>query len=344
MITKPTVLVLGAGASHPYGYPVGRTLLDDIIKGAANPGSPLFNDLTHVAGFDFVGANVKQFSSELNGSASQSVDAFLESRTDFIDMGRCAIASELLRYEKPDIIYATNDWYQYLFNEMYNRNQFESFGESKVSIITFNYDRSLEFCLFTALRKSSQKSRAECVDNFERIKIIHVHGRLGPSPTEESAWPPYGGIPITSNDLARIARQITIIHEAKDDTPELEAARSVLSQAERICFLGFGFHERNLRRLFKGVTTVYSPTQTPSSTNWSLRSGVKIFGHNYDFYERERVDIQRFLPLPTCDWGDRKQSCKEFLREKAYCWVEGCRSQGRLLTMLHSRECWIPTC
>ncbi|HUD48697.1 MAG TPA: SIR2 family protein [Candidatus Baltobacteraceae bacterium] len=316
MIKKPTVLVVGAGASYPYGYPVGHTLVDDIIKGATDPLSALFHDLTHVDGYDFDGNEVKKFARELNGSASQSVDAFLESRPDFSDMGRCAIASELMRYEKPGIIHATNEWYQYLFQQMYDRRQFESFGESKVSIITFNYDRSLEFCLFTAMRKSSLKSHAECVINFERIKIIHVHGRLGPSPIEEHEWPPYGGSPITPVDLSRLARQITIIHEAQDDTPEFESARSVLSQAERICFIGFGFHETNLRRLFKGVMTVRDPTQTPNSTPWSLLSGVKIFGHNYEFTDSEKVNIQRFLPLPTCDWGDRKQGCKEFLREK----------------------------
>ncbi len=30
MITKPTVLVLGAGASKPYGYPLGGELLEYI--------------------------------------------------------------------------------------------------------------------------------------------------------------------------------------------------------------------------------------------------------------------------------------------------------------------------
>jgi hypothetical protein len=161
----------------------------------------------------------------------------------------------------------------------------------------------------------SEKNHAECVQNFEKIQILHVHGRLGPSPTDEHAWPPYGGA-ITSNDLLRIKDEIKVIHETTHDTQEFEVAHNLLSQAERICFLGFGFHATNLKRLFKGVVTVLDPTPPPPSKQWGLSNGVEIFGHNYNFTERERAHIQRFLPLPTCDWGDHEQSCKEFLRKK----------------------------
>jgi len=106
------------------------------------------------------------------------------------------------------------------------------------------------------------------------------------------------GKPVTSNDLSRLKDKIKIIHEAIDDTPEFEAARNLLSQAEIICFLGFGFHSTNLRRLFKGVATVRDPTLTPTSRQWSLSPGVKIFGHNYEFTESVRANIQRLLPLP----------------------------------------------
>jgi len=39
MITHPTVLVLGAGASVPYGFPSGRTMLQDIHRNL-DPQSP----------------------------------------------------------------------------------------------------------------------------------------------------------------------------------------------------------------------------------------------------------------------------------------------------------------
>jgi hypothetical protein len=318
MIKNRTVLVLGAGASKPYGYPLGQELVNKIVSDAMNPGSYLDQvlGLCHIPEI-----SIKTLGTELKASARPSIDAFLESRTDLLPVGRLAIAVELLFYEESARIHATDDWYQYLFNKMCAPSQFESFGTSKVSIVTFNYDRSLEFCLFTALRKSFQKSVAECVENFERIPIIHVHGRIGPSPTDEKLLP-YGTpmSPAVFQDFAKrllpdIAKQIRIIHEVKDDMAEFKAAQTLLSQAERICFLGFGFHETNLRRLFKGITTLEDPTQTPNSGTWRLFSGVKIFAHNFDFTESEKKDIQRLLPRPTCDWRVRKQSCKDFLRE-----------------------------
>jgi hypothetical protein len=232
MITRPTVLVLGAGASQPYGYPSGRDLLKMIANASTNPGSNLIKELSLLEQFRSVPEmHFKQFGDALKASGSQSIDAFLESRNDFIEMGRYAIVLELLRFENPYIFYEKGDWYYYLYDKMHDSNQFESFGASKISIVTFNYDRSLEFFLFRALKNDSQKSPAECVQNFEKIRIIHVHGRFGPSPTEEGIYP-YGSA-IKRNDLPRFAHQIKIIHEAKDDMVEFKDAQNLLIQAWR---------------------------------------------------------------------------------------------------------------
>ena len=41
MITIPTCLVLGAGASVPYGFSAGRVLVEEIVANAAKPNHPL---------------------------------------------------------------------------------------------------------------------------------------------------------------------------------------------------------------------------------------------------------------------------------------------------------------
>jgi hypothetical protein len=46
----------------------------------------------------------------------------------------------------------------------------------------FNYDRSLEHFLFTALKYSSGKSDDECAGKLKTIPIIHLHGDLGALP------------------------------------------------------------------------------------------------------------------------------------------------------------------
>jgi hypothetical protein len=203
MIRTPTVLVLGAGASKPYGYPLGRELVNTIVKNVLNFDSDLSKELDHVPRVIW-----RRFGEALKASASPSIDAFLESRPDFIDIGRYAIAFELLRCEKPEIFYEKDDWYHYLYDKMRDPNRFESFGESKISIITFNYDRSLEFFLYTALKHSFQENFGELVQNFRKIPIIHVHGQLGQSPTFEGFFP--YGTPIQPSDRPILGKHIKI--------------------------------------------------------------------------------------------------------------------------------------
>lgn len=38
MITQPIVFILGAGASAPYGFPVGKALMDNIIVNLGDEG------------------------------------------------------------------------------------------------------------------------------------------------------------------------------------------------------------------------------------------------------------------------------------------------------------------
>jgi hypothetical protein len=157
-------------------------------------------------------------------------------------------------------------------------------------------------------------SHETCVQNFEKIKIIHVHGQLGPSPTDEHARPPYGE-PIKPNDIIPLRLGIKVIHEAEDDSLAFEEARACLSRARKICFLGFGFHETNLRRLFKGIATVQPLKHEATIKQWSLASGVKIFASGYGLSDAKKDAIQTLLPLPRCQWGDRTHDCKQFLNE-----------------------------
>jgi hypothetical protein len=322
MITTPTVLVLGAGASKPYNYPVGQELVDKIVLDAGGSATPLHKDLTQC---NIPAALIKTLRDELRVSGRQSIDAFLESRPDLIKVGRLAIASELLGFEEEDRIYATSDWYQYLFNRMCDSHQSESFGESKVSIVTFNYDRSIEYCLFTALRKSFRKSLGECIENFEKIRIIHVHGRIGHSLRESleecdiniRGMPKYQiagrvGPPDSREDIwrygksrthdvvLRSANNIKIIHEANDDTEEFCDAREHLNQAETICFLGFGYHHLNLRRLLKGIDGL---------------SGKNVWCCGFGMTDAEKKPVEKHFPLTDLRWGKRDHGCLNFLRE-----------------------------
>ena len=175
MIGKETVFILGAGASAPYGFPTGRRLLLNIVHGLKNAGFPLASYLID-AGFDFKTLN--EFSNNLFLSNQPSVDAFLENRTEYIEIGKAVMAASLIPCETRDSLQRGKDlkWYEYLFTRM--GTTLEEFNASKVSFITFNYDRSLEYSLLGALMFSHGLSRDEATLLLSKKKIIHVYGQL----------------------------------------------------------------------------------------------------------------------------------------------------------------------
>src|SRR3972149_10553274 len=96
MISKPTVLVLGAGASVPFGYPTGRDLLLDVCE-RMRSGHPVLRDILirKDIPLDQAGA----LAMLLAQSMQPSVDAFLENRPEYMQVGRIAIAWSLIPRE-----------------------------------------------------------------------------------------------------------------------------------------------------------------------------------------------------------------------------------------------------
>ncbi len=82
-----------------------------------------------------------------------SIDAFLEFRNDYAEIGRRAIADALIRYERDDLLWpddrhgTIDNWYAYLFNKLVKGIRFEAFNSLPISFVTFNYDRSLSYFL-----------------------------------------------------------------------------------------------------------------------------------------------------------------------------------------------------
>ena len=252
MITKPTVLVLGAGASNPYGYPLGGDLLKEVASLLGN--GEWINTLA-LRGIDKVA--IMNFHSELSFSQQPSVNSFLEYRPEFREIGKMAISMTLMACEKSSKLLAITErgkgFYQYLFTLL--RATWEEFVENKLSIITFNYDRSLEHYLFTALKYSYGKSDEQVAEVLSSIPIIHVHGSLGPLPWQSSNGRPYSEVnfpsyPDEAFKLAELAsKNLLIVSEEEKSTNEFNRAFDCLKSAKRIYFLGFGYHEPNLKKL-----------------------------------------------------------------------------------------------
>ena len=251
MIATPTVLVLGAGASVHVGYPLGRDLVN-VLCGQRS--SPAHDDLP----MNWKPEDVDRFLTRLSRAGHSSIDAFLETVPDQSDLGRYLMAREMKRHENIDRLFPPHDsgWYQYLFNCLLENNSAAGFTSSHLSIITFNYDRSLEAYLHEALIARFEMPPEEASSIRSQIPIVHVHGSLGQ----------YPDIPYVSqcetDELLEISSKIQIIHEVPDPqegfcNPEFEQANELLNGAERIYFLGFGFHPDNIRRF-----RFFSPEKT----------------------------------------------------------------------------------
>ena len=183
MITSPTVLVLGAGASMCFKFPSGQKLKQNILSN--------YNQYDLLIGqLGYTDRNTQEFVDALRASGRTSVDAFLEHRPDLVDIGKIEIALDLMTHEKYTLLFeAENNWYDYLFQQM--DCEFTDFPKNKITFITFNYDRTLEFYLFNALINSYGKKEAEVAEILNQIPIIHVHGKLGNLPWQDPNGRPY---------------------------------------------------------------------------------------------------------------------------------------------------------
>jgi hypothetical protein len=268
-----TVFVMGAGASAPYNFPLGIGLVREVINRLTqHESAELFRNL----GFDQ--DEMHRLASALTRSGRQSVDAFLEHRPEFLEVGKAAIALVLIERELSSTLFEARPggWLDYLFDRL--NCPFERFGKNEVAFITFNYDRSLEFYLFTRLQNSYEKSAEACADQLSQIPIVHLHGDLGALPWHLSpeAIREYDS-KVSPEAIKIAASRIKIIHEdIADRDSEFEKAKQLLNEADLIYFLGFGYNSTNMARL--GVN--------------NIRDGI-AFGTGYNLTEHERYLIMQ---------------------------------------------------
>src|ERR1041384_2040838 len=119
MITEETVLILGAGASADYGYPLGRELMLNICDSLKKGFSPLYKNLVNCS---FHSSDIERFATDLRECNLQSIDAFLENRSEFEKIGKAAIAGTLIPHE--DVLrLSRTGWYEYLHSLLIGRKQ-----------------------------------------------------------------------------------------------------------------------------------------------------------------------------------------------------------------------------
>ena len=240
MIQKPTVLILGAGSSNHLRYPLGLQLLNQVCH--------RIKEDDYDKTLPYKPDQIEIFHRRLSRAGYYSVDAFLEENREFLDIGKYFTAYCLKQCEIEDKLFPPHNpgWYQYLFNKLLTFTA-DKIPDNKITIITFNYDRSLECYLHQMITNRFQIPEEKSVEIIRQLNIIHPHGILGNYPKV-----PYSN-ELNGISFDDISKGIKIIHEIEDSeedfcSTEFRDSNRALCESEKIYFLGFGFHEDNIRR------------------------------------------------------------------------------------------------
>jgi hypothetical protein len=259
MITKPTVFIVGAGGSQPYGFPLGRELRDQILDSkqalarSKRTGQARAYDVVKTLG---LGPEYGAFLRAFETCGYSSVDQFLEKNPRYTKIGKLIIAAELLPCESDDRLFPprapkSDHWYELLAN-MLNIGE-RKYLRNQVTVLTYNYDRSYEqYMARVMLNRLGPAVRGKTIwKHYEHIPVIHLHGKLGefgPHTDAKSQMVPYHSA-LSPEAVQIAAHEISVIHTVNPKTEAFIAARHALSEAHRIYFLGFGYNSTNLRRL-----------------------------------------------------------------------------------------------
>lgn len=299
MFTVPTVLVLGAGASKPYKYPTGDELIETIVERIKRSiRQTNNNDLNYEDDSKKVIINdelvsiytLAKFKAELIAVNPANIDTFLNLYPRYATLGKYLIAEALLKNEQvhntpiewgKDAANLSNkdNWYRWIINALVSNIQE---GEEEklldnantLTIVTFNYDKSLEYHLHNRLTRIErfqkeyiEKDSAKVSDKkvtiaeefLRRLKIYHVYGELYKFDWEngydaakygQHSYGEFNKMDAKKSEIVnRCYDKIHVIGENKVislyDSPKMRAARDKIQAAKRLFVLGFSFEANN---------------------------------------------------------------------------------------------------
>ena len=289
-LNEKTVFVLGAGASKPYDFPLGSELIFTMGMNLN------ITSLNNIIGNKFEKSLASDFIEALKRTSHPTIDAFLEKKTRFREIGSYAIAHILLLRENRSQLFPPKDWYDHIYHVLSFEN--EKPDTNNIVFVTLNYDRSLEHFL-------KKNIEYNCADNLikhtssklSKLQIIHAYGSLGQYPQIE-----YGANHRDGLILRKAAEGIRITSDRLEDTSEFHAAKMSINDAFNLVFLGFGYDQTTLKLLIKDIDlsnkrflgTIYNLPKTKLESAISLlKREIEVI----DFGASADTFIKTYLPL-----------------------------------------------
>lgn len=273
-----TVLIVGAGLSKPYGYPSGPELLNSIKN----------NYIRSENRFE------KQLAEAIHAYAPTSIDRFLHQNPSFYETGIRLISAEILRYETESYkkeVATENDVIGFILNLIDDPT---GTHVERIRIITFNYDRLLEWRIQQRLSVRFDNNQTKVREAFDLFQIEHIHGSL-PSLFDNRLNLPYGlqkysevdrkGRYSAVKDWASGEDSPIRTVFASDNQPSSKTIETI-KWADRLFFLGFAYEDLNMKKL-----GLYNP-----EISYYL-SAKTIAGTAYQIPPVERKRIERQYPM-----------------------------------------------
>ncbi len=225
-----------------------------------------------------------------------SIDYFLDTHREdraVETCGKIGIASAILEAERASPLY-------YDQGNIYNIPAFGRMGDTwfilfwsllvsgielatvhemfrNVAFIVFNYDRCVEQFLSEALKSYFFLDDATVMEVLATVDIFHPYGTIGDHPLWRRGGVMFGAEP-SASQLKQIAQRVKTFTERIEEGEELRRMRDSLAAASRLVFLGFGYHDPNMRLLrpetATNASTVFGTAKGFSEADLSIVRGL----------------------------------------------------------------------
>jgi hypothetical protein len=268
MFNKPTVLIIGAGASAEFNMPVGADLMGRIGAAVNSGGEGQISDellarrIQECLGPEHA-ERLLRYGPRLTAVISQFVSMdealhFLSAEPDIVELGKLAIAHEIMKAERHSHLYgaihdnrsgvevSNNSWTNRFLQMALSASRRHEVSSmfANVTIIDFNYDRVLPQYLYWALQHNLELPQAMAADCVNNLKILHPYGSLGH--LEWQASTDFLQFGADQANLAEIAGRIRTYTEEVGG-PEQAKLRTLIDSAKLFVVIGFGFHRQNIQ-------------------------------------------------------------------------------------------------
>lgn len=325
MIDEETVFILGSGSSKPYGFPTDADLRMRIIEDFSNdylriPYTSDFNSSFEKFERSKRTANAEEFIERLrNTQGTATIDEFISINKKFECIGKTAIQHYLLEYERNYLEYRFNnydsDWFEIILSEMLSEckksKNPSSMDFNKVSFLTFNYDRLIEY-LFTIQfislfkEKLNDNKYRNTIYSFIYYKIIHLFGSIGKLTSIDKTDNPqdkiFGEVIDNYEYMKESLKNIKLI---KDGLQNLFRIKNRLKNAKKIFFLGVGYIENNMKLLdLESNLNFDDPPQIYSTAYGKSSKKIKELKNQY-------FNFNKKIPTPIIE----PLNCKKFLEK-----------------------------